>query len=94
MKEEELVNSICKRTSVSKELAEQFLDTLVDILVETVSDGKKVKIDRLGTFERRSRDTREGRNPKTGEIMIIPETHAVVFSPAEPFAEKVNSPDL
>ena len=44
MKEEELIDPICKRTSVSKELAEQFLDTLVDIVVETVSDGKKVKI--------------------------------------------------
>jgi DNA-binding protein HU-beta len=62
--------------------------------VETVSDGKKVKINKFGIFERRSRSAREGRNPKTGEIMIIPGTHAVVFSPAEPFVEKLNSPNL
>jgi DNA-binding protein HU-beta len=92
MKEEELVHTLSEKTSISKELAEQIMNSLVDIIMETVSVGKKVKIDKFGTFERRSRSERQGRNPKTGEIFIIPATHAVTFLSAEPFDEKLNSP--
>jgi hypothetical protein len=48
MKEEELIYALSERTSVPKELADQMINTLVDIIMETVSDGKKVKIDRFG----------------------------------------------
>jgi DNA-binding protein HU-beta len=91
MKEEELIHTLSERTSISKELAGQLINSLVDIVVETVSVGKKVKIDKFGTFERRSRSERQGRNPKTGEILVIPATHAVVFLSAEPFDQKLNS---
>jgi DNA-binding protein HU-beta len=91
MKEEELINALSERTSVPKELADRMINTLVDIIIETVSDGKKVKIDKFGIFERRSRSERQGRNPKTGEILIIPATHAVAFLSAEPFDKKLNS---
>jgi DNA-binding protein HU-beta len=91
MKEEALIKALSERTSVSKELAAQLINSLVDIIIKTVSEGKKVKIDRLGTFERRSRAERQGRNPKTGEIIIIPGTHAVAFLSAESFDEKLNS---
>jgi DNA-binding protein HU-beta len=93
MKEEELVHAISEKNSISKELAEQIMNSLVDIIMETVSVGKKVKIDKFGTFERRSRASREGRNPKTGETIIFPSTHAVVFMSAAPFDEKLNSSD-
>ena len=43
MKEEELIYALSERTSVSKELAEQMINTVVDIIMETVSDGKKVR---------------------------------------------------
>lgn len=90
MKEEELINALSERTSVSKELAEQMINSLVDIIIETVVDGKKVKIDKFGIFERRSRGERQGRNPNTGEIFIIPGTRSVAFLSAESFDKRLN----
>jgi nucleoid DNA-binding protein len=48
MKEEELANMLSQSLSVSIELAEQMINTFADILMETVSSGEKVKIDKLG----------------------------------------------
>jgi DNA-binding protein HU-beta len=89
MKEAELIHLISERTSFSEEVVGEMMQALVDVIIETVSVGKKVKIDRLGMFERRSRLPRQGRNPLTGEILDIPGTHLAAFSAAETFAERV-----
>jgi DNA-binding protein HU-beta len=89
MKEAELIHLISERTSFSEEVVGEMMQALVDVIIETVSVGKKVKIDRLGMFERRSRMARQGRNPSTGEFFNIPATHVAVFSAATPFSERV-----
>jgi DNA-binding protein HU-beta len=43
----------------------------------------------FGSFERRDRKEREGRNPKTGEKMSIPATKVPAFSAGKLFKEKV-----
>ena len=60
--------------------------------MEAVSDGDKVTLVGFGSFERRDRKEREGRNPKTGEKMSIPATKVPAFSAGKLFKEKV-APD-
>ncbi|MBW4458390.1 MAG: HU family DNA-binding protein [Nostoc indistinguendum CM1-VF10] len=43
----------------------------------------------FGSFERRERSEREGRNPKTKETITIPATIVPAFSPGKLFKEKV-----
>ncbi|MBD6616541.1 hypothetical protein FNW02_12025 [Komarekiella sp. 'clone 1'] len=43
----------------------------------------------FGSFERRERCQREGRNSKTNEPLIIPATKVPAFSPGKQFREKV-----
>jgi DNA-binding protein HU-beta len=57
--------------------------------MEAVSDGDKVTLVGFGSFERRDRKEREGRNPKTGEKMSIPATKVPAFSAGKLFKEKV-----
>jgi integration host factor subunit alpha len=62
---------------------------LVEMIFETIKgrlgDGDKVQITGFGTFLVRQKRERRGRNPQTGEEMLIKERSAVVFRPSKQF---------
>jgi integration host factor subunit alpha len=63
---------------------------LVEIIFETIKghlgDGDKVQITGFGTFLIRHKKERRGRNPQTGEEMLIRPRASVVFRPSKLFA--------
>ena len=89
MNKGELIDAIASTTNVTKKEADAILAALVDTIVEEVSGGNKVSLVGFGSFESRERQAREGRNPKTGEKMLIPATRVPAFSPGKLFKEKV-----
>ena len=92
MNKGELIDAIASTTNVTKKQADAILAAMVDTIMAEVSQGNKVSLVGFGSFERRERQAREGRNPKTGEKMLIPATHVPAFSPGKLFKEKV-APD-
>ena len=91
MNKGELIDVIASITNVTKKEADAILAAMVDTIVAEVSLGNKVSLVGFGSFERRERKAREGRNPKTGEKMLIPATRVPAFSPGKSFKEKVTS---
>ena len=89
MNKGELIDVIASTTNVTKKEADAILAAMVDTIVVEVSGGNKVSLVGFGSFERRERQAREGRNPKTGEKMLIPATRVPAFSPGKLFKEKV-----
>ena len=59
--------------------------------METLAQGDKIQLVGFGTFETRVRAAREGRNPRTNEVIQIPESFAPAFKPGKEFKEKVNA---
>ncbi|MEM9771327.1 MAG: HU family DNA-binding protein [Cyanobacteria bacterium P01_D01_bin.73] len=92
MNKAELVKSITDRIGVSRKDADAVVSATVDAIMEAVAAGEKVTLVGFGTFERRDRKAREGRNPKTGEILQIPATKVPAFAAGKQFKESV-SPD-
>ncbi len=89
MNKGELVDRISQKATVTKKQADAVLSAAVETIMEAVSDGDKVTLVGFGSFERRDRKEREGRNPKTGEKMSIPATKVPAFSAGKLFKEKV-----
>jgi integration host factor subunit alpha len=62
---------------------------LVEIIFETIKGrlggGEKVQITGFGTFLVRAKRERRGRNPQTGEAMLIRPRRSVVFRPSRLF---------
>ncbi|NJL83846.1 MAG: HU family DNA-binding protein [Chloroflexaceae bacterium] len=73
MNKGELVDKVAERASVTKKQADAVITAIIDTIMESVSAGEKVTLVGFGSFEPRKRKEREGRNPKTGDKMIIPE---------------------
>ena len=89
MNKGDLINAIAEKTSITKKEADAVLSATLETIVEAVASGDKVTLVGFGSFEKRDRKEREGRNPKTGETMTIPATTVPAFSAGKSFKEMV-----
>lgn len=83
----ELADLVAEKSGLSKKDAALALNATLEGIVDTVVTGEKVALPGFGTFELRTRKERAGRNPKTGEALIIPETKAPAFAAGKQFKE-------
>ena len=79
MNKTELVAIVADKVNLTKKVTEDTIDALVEAICEALSVGDKVVISGLGTFEVRERIERTGRNPRTGEEIVIPGQKSPAF---------------
>lgn len=91
MNKGELVDAIATKAGVNKKVADATLTAALETIVEAVAAGDKVSLIGFGSFEPRDRQAREGRNPRSGEVMKIPATKVPAFSAGKSFKDKVAS---
>ena len=84
MTKSNIIDELAKRTGIKKKV-----DTVFDIIEESLASGEKVQISGFGTFELRERGSRNGRNPFTGEPMVIGPTRHVSFNIGKTLKERI-----
>lgn len=89
MNKTELITSIAEKGDITKKVAEVALKALIESVEETLQKGEKVQIVGFGTFEARERAAREGRNPRTNEVIQIAATTVPAFKAGKEFKEKI-----
>ena len=78
-----------KADSLTKRQVAEALDAILTTIQEGVATEGKVVLVGFGTFEAVLSKAREGRNPKTGEVIQIPEKKVVRFSAGKDLKESV-----
>lgn len=91
MNKAQLVEQLSKATNLPKTQSEDVLNATLAIIEKAVSSGEEVKLVGFGTFDRAVRRSRNGRNPKTGGTIVIPEARVPRFRPGKEFKESVKS---
>jgi Bacterial nucleoid DNA-binding protein len=81
---------MAEKSKLTKKDAELALKALIESVEESLEKGEKVQLVGFGTFETRARAAREGRNPRTKEVINIPATTVPVFKAGKEFKDKVN----
>lgn len=89
MNKGELVKKVATEMGVTEKKVNVILTNLMEVIVETVASGESVTLVGFGTLKARSRKEREGRNPGTGELLVIPATVVPVFLPGKTFKDAV-----
>jgi len=89
MNKGELVEAIAQKTNVSKKETDDILTAMLEEIMAAVAGGNKVTFVGFGSFEPRFRQAREGRNPKTGEVITIAATRVPGFAAGKSFKDKV-----
>lgn len=72
MTKNELIEKVAKKASLTKRASRDAVDSLFNLIRDSLVRGEKVVITGFGTFLIRSRTARRGRNPQTGETIQIP----------------------
>jgi len=91
MNKGELVDVVAAKANVTKKDADAVLGAALESIIEEVAAGGTVTLVGFGSFVPRTRQAREGRNPKTGESLSIPETTVPAFSAGKPFKDRVKT---
>ena len=91
MNKTELVAAIAKKTELSKKDAEKALKAFTDVVAEELKKGEKIQLVGFGTFEVSERAAREGRNPKSGETMLIAASKSPKFKAGKALKDLVNA---
>jgi integration host factor subunit beta len=86
----ELVEEVARVTQLTKQQAEEIVNTVFLTIVDSLRDGRKIELRGFGSFRIRSRGARVGRNPKTGERVEVPPKRIPYFKPGKELKEQLN----
>ena len=91
MNKTELVAEVAEQAGLSKKDAEAAVKAFTDVVAEALKAGDKIQLVGFGTFEVSERAAREGRNPRTGETMVIEASKTPKFKAGKALKDLVNA---
>ena len=83
MNKTQLIDALAARYEGNRKAAAHALESVLDTITREVAKGEKVAITGFGSFEKRVRDARWVRNPRTGERMKAKKTAVPKFTPGQ-----------
>ena len=91
MTKAEIVQAIyTKLGGFSKKEAADLVDLVFDTMKETLGRGEKIKISGFGNFVLRDKRQRQGRNPQTGDPIVITERRVLTFKASNILKTELN----
>ena len=85
-----LVSSVAREIGLPKSQATHAVQCLVDIIKDTLASGEDVLISGFGKFCVHEKSERRGRNPATGDAMVLPPRRVVTFKCSGKLRSKCN----
>src|SRR5438067_13937351 len=90
MTKPELVDEVARVVQLTKKQAETIVNIVFGSIVDSLRSGQKIGLRGFGSFRLRSRKSRTGRNPKTGEKVEVPSKKIPYFKPGKELKELIN----
>lgn len=91
MTKAELIEEVSKVVNLTKKETETIVNTIFENITEALVRGDKVELRGFGSFRIRHRQSRKGRNPKTGTTVDVPEKRVPFFKVGKRLRELVNT---
>lgn len=90
MTKAELVDQVTTVAELTRRDGEVIVETFFQGIVDALHAGDKVEIRGFGSFRTRQRNSRIGRNPKTGNKVEVPAKRVPFFKPSKDLRDLVN----
>ncbi len=91
MNKGEIVQKISDETGLTQRQVDQVVTSFLECIKEGVAQGDKITLTGFGTFQKKDRKGRTGRNPRTGEEIQIPASSVPAFSAGKQFKDTVKA---
>lgn len=89
MNKSSLIAAVAQKAGLSKKDADAAVNAVIDVIADTLKEGDKVQIIGFGSFEVKERPERLGRNPSTGEAIVIPASKSPVFKAGKALKDSI-----
>ena len=91
MTKADLIDQVVRVADVSKKHAETIVNTVLSSIVDALRRDDKIELRGFGSFRVRRRRSRQGRNPKTGDRVEVPEKRIPYFKPGKELKDLINA---
>ena len=85
-----IVDAVAEQTGYPKNKSSKIIETLLEIIKRTLESGEDVLISRFGKFCVKKKHERRGRNPATGEEMMLEPRNVVTFRCSRQLRDRIN----
>ena len=89
LKKIDLAKRLSNKTGYSVNFSKKLINDLVEILVLNIKK-ENLTLKNIGTFKKKNKKQRIGRNPKTKEEKMISNRNVVLFKPSKEFKDLIN----
>ena len=86
---QDLIAKVAETAELSKKQAALVVGTVFETIAESLAKGEKVQLIGFGSFEVRERAERKGRNPQTGDEIVIPASKVPAFKAGKALKDAV-----
>lgn len=90
----ELIEAVYEKVGFSKKEATDLVELVFESIKEELCKGGSVKISGFGKFKVRGKKERKGRNPQTGETMMISARKVLTFAPSRILRDGINGKEV
>ena len=90
MTKAEIVERIYEKLGLTKKECYNLVESVFDTIKEALCNGENLKISSFGSFNVKEKKARKGRNPQTGETIIISERRVITFRPSKILKDEIN----
>ena len=90
MTKSDIVEIVAEKCGISKKDSMDMVESVFSVLKATLEKGEDIKISGFGKFEVKNKHERKGRNPQTGESIIIDARRILSFKPSTILKESIN----
>jgi|TARA_B100002019_G_scaffold175144_1_gene151345 DNA-binding protein HU-alpha len=90
MNKTDLAEAVADKADISKDKAAEVVNAITDEITAALARDEQVSLIGFGSFVRRSRAARKGKNPQTGEEIDIAASNSVGFKAGKALKDSVN----
>ena len=90
MLKSELEDIIGQEFKLVKVLSKNVINILVDSMIDSIKNNNRIEIRGFGSFFPKTYNSYNGRNPKTGETILVPKKILPIFRPSKDLLTKLN----
>lgn len=86
----DIIDSLYNSTDLTKVQSSEVVDSLIEIMKRTLVNSEDILITAFGKFSVKGKRQRRGRNPQTGEDLMLGERRVVTFKCSKRLRDRVN----
>ncbi|MBY0370034.1 integration host factor subunit alpha [bacterium] len=90
----ELIEGVYEKVGFSKKEAADLVELVFESMKEELCKGGSIKISGFGKFRVRAKKARMGRNPQTGDAMVISARKVLTFTPSRILRDGINGKEV